>query len=348
MIRNYFDVLGVAPDASAEEIKRSYRDLARRYHPDGQPEAPDAAERWKAVVEAYGVLSDPRKRQAYEIAHGKGAPPVEVLADLLRDIRPGSEREPWQEDPEDGQVRPVEIPLERLAVGGSTWIPAPDDMTHLVGDLLEVQVPPGAPEGSVVEARSLTGLPVRLSVATGRHPVFSRQGADLLARVRVGTTTALFGGQAEVETLDGGRQWITIPPLAGRGHVVRIPGEGLPRPDGTGRGALLVEVQVGGLAPTMPGMLVPVVLLGLLGLLSVVAGVLVPRGGEAGLLGAANARLFAAFSFTQVMSGALLVAFVAVAGLLVSWTLSFFHQPLAGAMEAGAAVLGRQIGRAHV
>lgn len=64
--RDYYQILGVAPDASAEEIKRAYRGLARQYHPDVNPGDKAAEEKFKLLGEAYGVLSDADKRQQYE------------------------------------------------------------------------------------------------------------------------------------------------------------------------------------------------------------------------------------------------------------------------------------------
>ncbi len=64
--RDYYQILGVSPDASAEEIKRAYRGLARQYHPDVNPGNKAAEEKFKVLGEAYGVLSDVDKRQQYE------------------------------------------------------------------------------------------------------------------------------------------------------------------------------------------------------------------------------------------------------------------------------------------
>ncbi len=64
--RDYYQILGVAPDSSAEEIKRAYRGLARQYHPDVNPGDKAAEEKFKLLGEAYGVLSDADKRQQYE------------------------------------------------------------------------------------------------------------------------------------------------------------------------------------------------------------------------------------------------------------------------------------------
>lgn len=64
--RDYYDILGVSEDASQEEIKKAYRKLAKKYHPDRNPDAPDAEERFKEISEAHRVLSDPEQRQQYD------------------------------------------------------------------------------------------------------------------------------------------------------------------------------------------------------------------------------------------------------------------------------------------
>jgi molecular chaperone DnaJ len=65
--RDYYEVLGVSRDASADELKRAFRRLAMQYHPDRNPDNPQAAERFKECSEAYGVLSDPDKRRSYDM-----------------------------------------------------------------------------------------------------------------------------------------------------------------------------------------------------------------------------------------------------------------------------------------
>ncbi|MGH7566530.1 MAG: DnaJ domain-containing protein, partial [Gemmatimonadota bacterium] len=71
--KDYYQVLGVPQDADADAIKKAYRKLARKYHPDANPDDPSAEERFKAISEAYRVVSDPEKRKQYDAMRSAGA-----------------------------------------------------------------------------------------------------------------------------------------------------------------------------------------------------------------------------------------------------------------------------------
>jgi curved DNA-binding protein CbpA len=91
--RDYYRVLGLRPEASEDEIRRTYRRLALEWHPDRNPGNPQAEERFKEISEAYAILIDPAKRRAYDSARGAGQPAgfgasrEDVFRDLFADPR---------------------------------------------------------------------------------------------------------------------------------------------------------------------------------------------------------------------------------------------------------------------
>ncbi len=99
-MKDYYDILGVPPDADEDQIRKQYRKLAMQYHPDRNPDDPQAEERFKNIAEAYGVLTDPVKRSQYDGARAAGMDwqqngaqggfsysQEDILRDLFRDPR---------------------------------------------------------------------------------------------------------------------------------------------------------------------------------------------------------------------------------------------------------------------
>jgi molecular chaperone DnaJ len=153
--KDFYTVLGVGEKATQEEIKKSYRKLAKQHHPDANPDDPKAAERFKEIGEAYGVLSDPAKRKQYDqmrklgaFGFGRGAPggarpetgpfgqgqdqgfsfdDLGGLSDLFSSIFDRARRQPGGPEPQSRKGGPqrgesieyvVEIPFETAVQGG--------------------------------------------------------------------------------------------------------------------------------------------------------------------------------------------------------------------------------------
>ena len=263
--RDYYEVLGVPRTASAEEIKRSYRQLARKHHPDLQPaaERARAAERFKEINEANEVLSDPEKRAQYDALGqdykggmdftppGGGAPGAAGSVDFedLGDFsdffasvfgRGGSRRAR-------GNVRitipgadvEAELPLtvEDLLRGGSRRI-------TLDGRTVEVDVPAGAREGTVLRLaglgqRGVNGGPpgdLYLHVRLVPHPRYRVVGDDLEMELPIWPWQAVLGGELRIDTPEG-PVTLTVPAGTQSGRRLRMRGRGLRRAGG-GRGDL--------------------------------------------------------------------------------------------------------------
>lgn len=129
MERDYYEVLGVGRTASAEEIKRAYRRLARRYHPDANPDDPAAEEKFKEVAEAYAVLADPAQRRDYDLfgtarVPAGGFDPFDIFASFFgRDPFEGFGRR-QRGGPRRGRdlILQVEMSLEEVVKGSKQSI----------------------------------------------------------------------------------------------------------------------------------------------------------------------------------------------------------------------------------
>ncbi len=255
--KDLYEILGVKPDASEEEIKRAYRRLARKYHPDLHPGDKEAEERFKEISEAYEILSDPKKRaeydqlrqaaQAYSFTtpHGERAydfsifmdeaGPFGNFSDIFSNLF-GFERERAQR-PEPGAdvLYQVEVPFRDAALGGE----------------VEVQVPLEEPcpvcHGQGIDLSSATSCPH--CGGKGRRE-YSRGNVHMIeicphcaGRGRVHTKPcSSCGGRGVVSRIE--RLKVRIPPGADTGTRLRIPGKGLPGRNGGPPGDLYLELVV--------------------------------------------------------------------------------------------------------
>ena len=269
--KDYYEVLGVPRDASADDIRRAYRKLARQYHPDINDES-DAEERFKEVGEAYEVLSDQEKRERYDRLGdqrraGAEAPDMTDFEDLFGRAGFGSDvRVEFGEGrfsdffeglfgegagaadggPLRGRDREavLELSLEEALVGGRRRLSLDD------GGSFEVEIPAGVREGQRIRiagkgVAGRSGGPagdLYLLVRLRPHPRFRREGDDLQVDLRVTPWEAALGETVPVHTLSGTAQ-VRVPAGSSSGRRLRLRGRGLPARGG-GRGDLYATVQV--------------------------------------------------------------------------------------------------------
>ncbi len=267
--KDYYGTLGVSRQASAEEIKRAYRRLARKYHPDVSKEA-DAEARFKDVGEAYEVLKDPEKREAYDRLGANWKPgqefrpppdfggtrfhystsgdvPPGAFSDFFETLfgrggMGGDVRGPQgfrfrQAGPSRGgdQHARIQIALEDAFRGTSRTLElrTPDGNTRSI----RVGVPRGVTEGQRIRLAGqgepgLNGGPpgdLFLEVLFAPHTMFEADGRNILLGLPVTPWEAALGETVAVPTL-GGRVDLKIPAGSQSGRRLRLKGRGLPGP----------------------------------------------------------------------------------------------------------------------
>jgi molecular chaperone DnaJ len=242
MAEDLYAILGVSPTASPDEIRRAYRKLVRKHHPDVNPGDDSAEQRFKQIAAAYAVLSDPDKRRAYDDERDRragwhpfnedhfGFGAGDLFGDLFR-----RERGPTR--PQRGQdlVVRVEVDLAQAIRGArmQLHVPVPEACTRCRGM--------GAQPGSSPTTCSACG-------GAGKRVSARRQ-------LRVAVTCGACGGTGvfAVPCMQcGGRGampserpvGVRIPQGAEDGSLLRVPGQGMPGELGGGAGDLLVEVRV--------------------------------------------------------------------------------------------------------
>lgn len=269
--QDYYEVLGVPRTAAPDEIKRAYRKLARKYHPDVSKE-PDAAERIKQVNEAYEVLKDPEKRAAYDQV-GSGyrrgdefrPPPgwqdnafhfsagdTAQFSDFFESLfgaqfgagaRAGAAR--GAHAGEDQYAR-IELTLEEAFQGTTrtVMLASPDGRERR----LQVKIPAGVTSGQQIRlagqgAPGLRGGPagdLYLEVEILPHRFFRVDGKDVHLDLPIAPWEAALGASLKVPTL-GGAVTMKIPAGARPGQKLRLKGRGLP---GRNPGDEYVHLQI--------------------------------------------------------------------------------------------------------
>jgi molecular chaperone DnaJ len=263
--KDYYKILGVPKAAGKDEIKRAYRKLAHRYHPDANKGDKQAESRFKEISEAHSVLSNDKKRAEYDemrrlfeaggerifgFGPDRGGGVRVNVGDLFGD---GGEGAGLFEDllggfgfrGRAGRGRDVETEVTLAfdeAVSGTTVT---------LGDGTRVRIPAGVSNGAriKVSGKGAAGAPdgapgdLYVRVKVREHPVFkTRKNGDLLVMVPVTFTEAALGANVAVPTLNG-PVTVKVPAGSPNGKTLRVKGKGAPRRNG-GSGDLLVKLDV--------------------------------------------------------------------------------------------------------
>jgi len=276
--KDYYATLGVERSATPDDIKKAYRKLARKFHPDVSKEK-DAEERFKAVAEAYETLKDAEKRAAYDQlgSHAQGQdfrPPPDWeqhfargqasfddidLADLFAGLGGrGGFRRADPNAPISGRdyEASVRVTLEQAFHGTEIQldvsVPELDDngVPHRVPRVVTVRIPRGVTDGQKLRVPGKGGKGVRggragdlyLDIAVTPHRLFRADGRDLFVDLPLAPWEAVLGANIALPT-PAGTVNLKVPAGTRAGQQLRLAGRGLARPDGSA-GNLFAIVQI--------------------------------------------------------------------------------------------------------
>lgn len=281
-MRNPYDVLGVSKTASEADIKKAFRALAKKHHPDTHGGDKSAQKRFQEISAAYDIVGDKEKRAKFDRgeidaggnprgfdprAHGfeggpfgGGAGPRDFHfnwssdeGDTVEGFRPeeifadlfGGGRRRGQARKGQDIAYALTVGLEEAAVGGTRRITLPD------GRELDVKIPVGLKDGQHIRLKG-QGTKGRghappgdilLTISVALHPTLTREGNDLKLDLPITLKEAVLGGKAAVPTLTGPVS-LTIPPNSNTGSVLRLKGKGVPAHGGEPAGNLYVRLIV--------------------------------------------------------------------------------------------------------
>jgi molecular chaperone DnaJ len=255
--KDFYQTLGLPKDASESDVKKTYRKLARQYHPDSNPGDAKAESKFKEISEAFSVLSDAEQRKEYDAikAMGSGARFTSGgqgagggFEDVFSNIFGG--RGGGFSGFDFGPAQGIDL-TARTSIDFIDSIKGATIKLSLQGmEALNVKIPAGVVDGQKIKIRgkgrpSPNGGPSGDLIVTVRvkpHPVFIRDGINLRVIVPVTFTEAALGATISVPTLGAEPVKLKIHPGIPNGRVLRIKGRGVDL--GSNRGDLLATVEV--------------------------------------------------------------------------------------------------------
>ncbi|MBD3250239.1 MAG: DnaJ domain-containing protein [Candidatus Pacebacteria bacterium] len=259
--RDYYEILGVDKTASQEEIKKAYRKMALKFHPD-RNKSDDAEDKFKEINEAYQILSDQEKRQAYDqfghsafsAAGGMGSNPFTGGARsgpfTYTYTYGGGGENPFQGmdfgDPFEifdtffggGFARQARRPRYTLRVDFMEAVKGATKEVEIDGKKHKIKIPAGSSDGTRIRFEDFD-----ISLDVKPDSKFRRENYDLYMDAQIDLTTAVLGGTKEIETIDNSLK-LKIRPGTQPNTMVRLRGEGVERLKSSGRGDLYVKIKV--------------------------------------------------------------------------------------------------------
>ena len=271
ILNDPYKILGVAPTASADDIQKAYRKLAKKLHPDLNPGNREAEEKFKEVAGAYDLVGDAEKRKRFDNGEIDAAGAERPRQNYYRDYASSEQDHPYTDNSgfadfmesedafaellrrsaraqanrrgHDLEFRLLIEFVESIA-GANKRLKLPD------GNTIDVAIPPGMTEGQVLRLRgkgapgSGKGEPgdVLIEVEIKPDRSFTRQGDDIYLELPITLTEAVLGTRIKVPTPTG-TVTMTVPKGSNTGSTLRLRGKGAPRQAG-GHGDQLVKLKV--------------------------------------------------------------------------------------------------------
>jgi len=272
-----YDVLGVARDASQDDIRKAYRKAAKETHPDLHPGKPEAEQRFKEINAANDIIGDADKRKRYDAGEidetGAERQPerhfyreyaeaepnnryrrraagggdgedfdYDIFADLFRG-RGGGGASSFRMPPQDVRYA-LEVDFLDAVKGARKTVSMPD------GKTLDIAIPAGISEGQVLRLKG-QGLPgsdgktgdAYVEISIRPHPAFKREGKDILSTLPISLGEALNGASVRADTVDGPVD-LTVPKGVKEGAKLRLRGKGVASGKDGGRGDQFVTIHI--------------------------------------------------------------------------------------------------------